>query len=397
MSSEPDVWDRPWSGAWLFTVLGPLRGVTAASVRARHAAVLAVLPASAWLRRAEPSLVVEEIAGDGEGAVVDAVLARAGEAWSGPPLVVLVGTGGAAGVVGVLYSHAVGDAAVTRRLVADLVAAPGTPVLAVRRPRPSQLAVAAAGLRYWARDPRRVARAVRRIAAARRAPVTPPSPSATAIGDARVVRCTVTAGQARAIRRRRDREAPARSVSTTLLDGSVMALRARGVPVERVVVPVDLRRYLPAGEPVAGNLISTVTLPGGSGAPAADLAAAVDDGLPLLQFLLTNARWRVLAALGATPGTPAGESVPTLGWSDRGADPGWDALPWADGPRTVLGGALPRGARVVTVYLTRVGGALHLTALVDATAADPAVVAEALDEAVAHLTVDEMPLGSTVA
>ncbi|WP_345424237.1 hypothetical protein, partial [Actinomycetospora chlora] len=150
MTSEetgPDEWDRPWSGAWLFSVLGPLTEVDAARVRARHAEVLAALPAGAWLRRAEPSLVVEEVRDD----VTAAALARAAEPWSGPAVVVLVGTGDAAGFVGVLYSHAVGDAAVTRRLVADLLAEPGAPVLSFRRPRPRQRVLADAGGRRWLR------------------------------------------------------------------------------------------------------------------------------------------------------------------------------------------------------------------------------------------------------
>jgi hypothetical protein len=194
----------------------------------------------------------------------------------------------------------------------------------------------------------------------------------------------VPADRVRGMRRRRDREAPGRSVSTALLDATVAALRERDVVVDRIAVPVDLRRYLRGDRGVAGNLVSSVALPGDAAAPSGDLRAAVDDGLPLLQFLLTNARWRVRAALGAVPGTP-GEAVPTLGWADRGHDPGWESLPWADGPRTVVAGAVPRGARRVTVYLTRIGGALHLTALVDAATTDPAAVADALDAALDRL------------
>jgi hypothetical protein len=378
----PDVWDRPWSWAWLVTVLGPLDGVSAAGVRARHAAVLAVLPAGAWLRRAAP-LVVEEVDGDLTGTA----LAHAAAPWSGPAVVVLVGTGDDAGHVAVLYSHAVGDAAVTRRLVADLLATPDAPVLSFRRPRPSQTALAAAAVRHWARDPGRAGRAVRRVAAARAAARTaaPAGTGGTEVPPTEIVLRRVPGERARAMRRRRDREASGRSLSSLLLDATVAALRERDVVVDRVAVPVDLRRYLPGDGAVAGNLVSTVTLPGDTDEPTADLGAAVEDGLPLLQFLLTNARWRLSTALRGGPAAPAGETVPTLGWSDRGHAPGWESLPWGEGPRTVVAGALPRGARRVTVYLTRIGDELHLTALVAADRTDPATVADALDAALARL------------
>lgn len=395
MNSEPDFWDRPWSSAYVTTLLGPLRGITAEHVERRHAGLLAALPETAWLRRhrvADPAPIAVAVTGD----LVGRALALADRPWAGAPLRVLV----QGDRVAVLHSHGVGDGFVSRHLVRDLLAPEEAPYTLPGLRRPSQRSIVGQAAGRWVRSPGALLAAVRG-ASDRRSPAVAAAVAAPPPDTEPVLlsRCLDQAGVAR-VRAARDGARPDATVSTLLLGAVVAELARRDVGLQRVGVSTNLRRYLARADSAGGNLVSTLRFDAGDTSPdalAQHLHRALASGQPLLQFLLTNARYQLAAARGRTGSTAGPEPVPSLGWSDRGHIDGWDVLPWAGGPRLVATGLAPVWGRRIGIHLSRVDGELHLSCLINARAFDPGVVEAALDAALAELATPPPDRGGIVA
>jgi hypothetical protein len=382
--------DRPWQEFCMTAVVGPLRGVDVATIDRRWVEIVGASPAlpAAARRRAERGPIAQRVEGD----VLAHLLHRP------PPgpdelVRVLVSTdAGGWSTVAIQHDHSLSDGRSSRLLVPDLLAPVGAPVALAALRTPTLLLVLLGALWHWVRRPSQTLALLRAVWQAGRARTAPAPPASTGAGPSSsgmtVLSRRIDAAATARLRAHRDAHHPSVSIGA-LIPGSFLAeLAARGVRPAGVVTAVDIRRYLPGGARLGGNLASPVPLvldPAVAPTVESFVAArraALGRGEALARFLLGHAR----LALGGPLPARRPETVDTLGLSDLGVIDGWDDMPWAvgpDGPReVVMIGQMHAPGRRIAVYVARLDDALHLTCTVSTDAFDVEAVEDALDAAV---------------
>jgi hypothetical protein len=271
--------------------------------------------------------------------------------------------------VGIRMSHSVGDGRVFNTLVPEILGA-GAAGRAPRLPfpRPTRLPLARACLRFFGRDPRRVATLLKMP--------RPVLPEPAADEPRRAWQPDVCSTYVRSdadvlgtLRQWRDTHRPGVSGAALLFAATGAAFEECGLDPSGpgIMVLVDARRYLSKNATVDGNFApAQYVVPSDTLDPRAIhevMSAAVAAGRPLSSLAL-----RDLYSLRPGTGTPTEPTQvrlrpsPQLTLTHIGRLEEYSGLPWACPPaqRMMLSAPTPGGPEAVTVTFAEMAGAIHL-------------------------------------
>jgi hypothetical protein len=389
-------------GDWLpydhLRVIGPLTGVTASALREalialhrqhpEHPALCLIdRPGRRWVPVSTAEYAAKvgddvtdldlplpgaaaDAAADGAaepGAVLDAMRdALVARPLGDRPLRMLV----CRDFVGIRMSHSVGDGRVFNTLAPELVIA----AAAGRAPRlpfpaPTRLPLARAALRFFGRDPRRVAALLKtpRPVLSRPSADEPHRPWRPDVGSHYVRSEEELLGR---VRQWRDRHLPGVSGAALLFAAACVAFEECGLGSSSagIMILVDARRYLPEGASVDGNFAAaqyvTPADPRDPRAVQDAMGATVAAGRPLSSLALRD----LYALRRSGSGQPFTETQVrtnpvlqlTLTHIGRLAD--YAGLPWSVPPaqRLLASAPTPGGPEGVTVTFAELSGAVHL-------------------------------------
>ncbi|MGV9679759.1 hypothetical protein ACWDSJ_31140 [Nocardia sp. NPDC003482] len=186
------------------------------------------------------------------------------------------------------YSHALGDAVSTWSFIGFLLDTEPAPFPGVNRP--TFAPIPRALLNSFGRSPFRIARAIR-VQRELARPVRRPPVCDSSTGDDHrfdVASATSDAGFLNRMREERDRRCPAATIMSILSIRAITLFRSQGIVIApRMVMMIDMRRYLPARMTVDGNFSWSKSIPTPPNDPselAGRVSKILDSGLPLLIF-----------------------------------------------------------------------------------------------------------------
>jgi hypothetical protein len=276
-----------------------------------------------------------------------------------------------------VMSHAFGDGGTMPQLLAALLRLPQEPDALLRvPPRVTTKDILVPALRVFGPRPRHTLRTLRAVLFPPRPPYRQGSAAGTTAADA--ASATVPAAALRSLRARAGHSGSDYSIGTLLLSLLAETLTAEGVPIERAGIRVltDVRAQL-ADRPWSGNLARNFYMPvTRSWAPQdlhRDITAISRSGRPLASTMVSALGIAYLKARRSGPTARPPATGPALvAYSYLSRNPVLEALPWLDGPavdgRPIAAGARRlvvatrvAGVRAITLHLTGVGDALHLT------------------------------------
>jgi hypothetical protein len=272
--------------------------------------------------------------------------------------------------VGIRMSHTVGDGRVFNTLTPELLiaAAAGRPPR-LPFPRPTRLPLARAALRFFGRDPRRVAA----LLTTPRPVLAGPSPDE----PTRPWQPDVSSHYVRSdqdvldrLRQWRDRNLPGVSGAALLFAAACAAFEEVGLRPDGagIMILVDARRYLSSTATVDGNFAAaqyvSPTDPRDPRAIQQTMGATVASGRPLSTLALRDL-YSLRRSRPARPGGPdrvRASPVPQLTLTHIGRLGEYAGLPWACPPagRTLASAPTPGGPEAVTATFAELAGAIHL-------------------------------------
>lgn len=378
--------DRPWAGHWTGVVVTPIRMPARADVRAAWQRLLEQTPENplacriddrtgAWLSVAaedRPAHLDRTIVAIEDPAVdeADAFLARSLQRLA-PDQSILIGVGEQTLLL--LWTHQIGDGATTTTFIKALLDL-DEPALAALANRARLSTVARAlprqawvhGREWWAMARRRTGGAteehpdgVTRL------------PAALAGDPTQVVSVRWSSADLQLVSRWRSRHAKGTSITAVLTAATHRALVDAGLPMDRTGFHslVDLRRYLPDGGFVPGNLAKSVRIE----ASLTDLTAisgaskeAVDTARPVASTVIGSVAGAAAGRLRRhrpAPAHPAPVNGPVaMTFNSMPALPGLSELPWLPGGvRQYVGVGYPAGAGSLTVFAMRMREHMQVT------------------------------------
>ena len=397
-NSRLSVRERTWLPLEYIRTVGPVRGVTAAGLRAaliglhagdpRHRAVCRLdRDRGRWMGMTPSEFsaythgMVSEVDGDPDPDRLTRLLLA--EPPGHHPVRILIG----AGFVAVKIAHAYGDAGPVNDLLRELVTAAAAG-RAARFPPPasSRLLLTTALWRQFGRHPRRLATGLRIT----RAPAAPPVAADDSVGwqPDITVETTRSAGALALMRGWRDSHAPGVTTAAITFAAFAAALRDLGMDphLSGAVFLADARRYLPAGTRVDGDFcwgqyLAPVDLVDPLAVHTA-LKAELASGRMLTMMALREARVALTGA-GGRPPFPARmhrRPRPELTFSNQGRHDVLADLPWAAEPDGRVNHSVPTqsGPAGITLTTSEMGGVLHLEATFHRSTYDAATVARAM-------------------
>jgi hypothetical protein len=280
----------------------------------------------------------------------------------------------------VWFAHVLGDNDFAWFAPAVLRTALGAPAQVHPQVMGSRAPLSRALVEQFGRHPRRLAAAWRqsRVAApaGRRSVAEPPALRALASSADR----SVTS----ALREWRRERCPDASMNAVLMVAVRGALEEAGLEFgsDGYRVLVDGRRYLPKGVRVAGNFATAIyaapTDPVSPGEIDSVLRANLDSGRPLATMAVSAAK-QLLGGGRRSTAAPTGPERPTLTVSNIGRMRDWELVPGLDPDRCAYVCASTPDPFGITVFVATMLERLTFTAAFGATAADPVLVAAALE------------------
>jgi hypothetical protein len=390
--------DRRWIPGESIRVIGPIDAITAPRLRHTLAVLHRAAPRSPIVSRLDRAagrwvdLTPEEFSRNADALVLGVHEHGATDATSVVQQLIdaplhdrpaLLAAG--AGFAGMKISHAVGDGTVFNTIFPELLraaAAARVPHIAMTSVRMPLMRAAA---RHYGRDPLRLASIVNTPrpvlpAGSTSAPMRLWQP-AWAHRAACSERTTV-----RRVRDWRDRRAPGVSVASVLFAAVFSAFRrcGFGTAMPGLMVPVDARRYLPAGMVLGGNFAAGQYIapadPANPQAVQVALDQAIRSGRPLTTLALRNLYSMLGRDSTSQPTQVSVQPQPQLTLTHLGRLTGYSDLPWTGGAeaRQFLTAQRPGEPENVTVSIAEMDGALHVSASFHDTTFTPTEVARAL-------------------
>lgn len=379
--------DRPWAGHWTGVIVTPIRMPDRADVRAVWQRLLEQTPANPlacriddrsgdWLTVAPEDrpahldrtiVAIEDPAADD----ADAFLARSLHRLA-PDQTILIGVGEQTLLL--FWTHQIGDGATTTTFIKALLGL-DEPALAAFGDRARLSTVARAlprqarahGREWWATARRRT-----------NGGSTEEHPAGTALLPAapvddptQLVSVRWSTADLQQVSRWRSKNAKGTSITAVLTAATHGALVQAGLPMDPSGFHslVDLRRYLPDGAFVPGNLAKSVRIE----APPTDLSAISDAS----KQVVDTARPVASTVIGSVAGVVAGRlrrrrpatahPAPAPGpvamtFNSMPALPGLSELPWLPGGvRQYIGAGYPAGAGSLTVFAMRMREHMQVT------------------------------------
>ncbi|WP_245813759.1 hypothetical protein [Rhodococcus marinonascens] len=287
-------------------------------------------------------------------------------------------------------SHGLGDAALALSLLRAVAGGyAGTAVPTWAQTRDTAVPLVRALARTFGSSPARVARVLESRQSMEHAPrqmgVVPWRASPA------VVVASAVAGTAAELRRWRDQELPAASVSSLLFAAIARSMQNRGFGIDNTVnVMFDCRRYLPRDATVNGNFCAGVQFSLTDPTDGAEMSAAVSratsSGRPLASLALSavTPRRRLRAGIAHERATHvAAAPRARLMHSDVGEAAMLTDLAWTDGPGERLVTALSEPAEPTSIVFTSVrrGVELDVSASLHDNVFDPELVRAAIEDA----------------
>lgn len=386
--------DRPWAGHWTAVVVTPIRMPDRADVRALWQQLMERAPqtplscriddrSGAWLPVPEQDrddhldrtiVAIKDPAADDADSFLAASMHRLAADQS-----ILIGVGEHSLLL--LLTHQLGDGASTSTLIRALIDL-DEPALAAFAGR-ARLSTVVGALRTQAREHGRQwwATARRRAGGdAAQVPTSAPLPAGPAEDATEVVSVRWSTADLQQISRWRSRNAKGISITAVLTAATYQAFRQAGLPMDSTGYHslIDLRRYLPEGDFLAGNLAKSVRID----ADLTDLRAIADASKEVVDTARPVPATVIGAVVGRLAGlirrgaAPADHSATATGpvamtFNSMPALPGLSELPWLPGSvRQYVGVGYPAGPGSLTVFAMRLREHMQVTVAFPASVMD---------------------------